>query len=121
MSPDCATQRVAARFIEKGYLKDHIARIIDLYRPRRDAMLDALNTTPCGPTSDPRTRIVWKKLKSRRSILFNPIQALFFATRKRVIPGIKEPSSRTEKPASSSFLFNLPGLKDIVSGENNRC
>lgn len=42
VSPDCVTQRVAARFIEKGYLKDHIARIIDLYRPRRDAMLDAL-------------------------------------------------------------------------------
>ena len=42
VSPDCVTQRVAARFIEKGYLSDHIARIINLYRPRRDAMLDAL-------------------------------------------------------------------------------
>jgi len=42
VSPDCVTQRVAARFIEKGYLRDHIARIINLYRPRRDAMLDAL-------------------------------------------------------------------------------
>ncbi|MBW2540371.1 MAG: PLP-dependent aminotransferase family protein [Deltaproteobacteria bacterium] len=42
VSPDCVTQRVAARFIEKGYLSDHIARIIDLYRPRRDAMLEAL-------------------------------------------------------------------------------
>lgn len=42
VSPDCATQRVTARFIEKGYMQDHISKIIDLYRPRRDAMLKAL-------------------------------------------------------------------------------
>ncbi len=42
VSPDCVTQRVLARFIEKGYLRSHISRIIDLYRPRRDAMLSAL-------------------------------------------------------------------------------
>jgi len=42
VSPDCATQRVTARFIEKGFMRKHIRKIIDLYRPRRDAMLDAL-------------------------------------------------------------------------------
>jgi len=42
VSPDCATQRVAARFIEEGHLKTHISHIIELYRPRRDAMLEAL-------------------------------------------------------------------------------
>jgi 2-aminoadipate transaminase len=42
VSPDCATQRVTARFIEKGFMGKHIRKIIDLYRPRRDAMLDAL-------------------------------------------------------------------------------
>ena len=42
VSPDCTTQRVAARFIEKGYMKGHIKKIIGLYRPRRDAMLNAL-------------------------------------------------------------------------------
>lgn len=44
VSPDCVAQRVAARFIEKGYMKDHIQKIIDIYRPRRDAMLEALKT-----------------------------------------------------------------------------
>ncbi len=44
VSPDCATQRVAARFIQEGHLTQHIQRIIDLYRPRRDAMLKALET-----------------------------------------------------------------------------
>jgi 2-aminoadipate transaminase len=42
VSPDCATQRVAARFIEKGFIGDQISKIIKLYRPRRDAMLEAL-------------------------------------------------------------------------------
>jgi 2-aminoadipate transaminase len=51
VSPDCATQRVTARFIEKGYMRSHIAKIIDLYRPRRDAMLNALeNGMPDGVT-----------------------------------------------------------------------
>ncbi len=42
VSPDCTTQRVTARFIELGYMHSHIADIIELYRPRRDAMLEAL-------------------------------------------------------------------------------
>jgi 2-aminoadipate transaminase len=42
VSPDCATQRVAARFIQQGYMRKHISKIIELYRPRRDAMLEAL-------------------------------------------------------------------------------
>ena len=42
VSPDCTTQRVAARFIENGHMNGHIAKIIELYRPRRDAMLNAL-------------------------------------------------------------------------------
>lgn len=49
VSPDCVTQRVTARFIEKGYMRNHISRIINLYRPRRDAMLAALkNHMPDG-------------------------------------------------------------------------
>ncbi|MBW1721413.1 MAG: PLP-dependent aminotransferase family protein [Deltaproteobacteria bacterium] len=43
VSPDCVTQRVTARFIERGLMREHIRKIIDLYRPRRDAMLEALD------------------------------------------------------------------------------
>jgi 2-aminoadipate transaminase len=42
VSPDCATQRVTARFIEQGHMHKQIQRIIEMYRPRRDAMLSAL-------------------------------------------------------------------------------
>ena len=49
VSPDCTTQRVAARFIEKGHMNGQIEKIIDLYRPRRDAMLNALEAhMPAG-------------------------------------------------------------------------
>jgi len=44
VSPDCVTQRVAARFIEQGHMHQHVQNIIDLYRPRRDAMIKALKT-----------------------------------------------------------------------------
>jgi 2-aminoadipate transaminase len=44
VSPECVTQRVAARFIEQGHMHRHIQNIIDLYRPRRDAMIKALKT-----------------------------------------------------------------------------
>jgi len=47
VSPDCVTQRVAAQFIEKGYMADQILKIVALYRPRRDAMLEALEA--CMP------------------------------------------------------------------------
>jgi len=44
VSPDCVTQRVSARFIEQGHMRRQIQNIIDLYRPRRDAMIKALKT-----------------------------------------------------------------------------
>lgn len=42
VSPDCVSQRAAARFIERGYLRDHMNRVIGLYRPRLQTMLDSL-------------------------------------------------------------------------------
>ncbi|MBW1696751.1 MAG: PLP-dependent aminotransferase family protein [Deltaproteobacteria bacterium] len=51
VSPDCATQRVAARFIDRGYFAEQISTIINLYRPRRDAMIEALKANmPAGIT-----------------------------------------------------------------------
>lgn len=48
VSPDCVTQRTAARFIEQGHMQKHIQEIIDLYRPRRDTMLQALEAHLSG-------------------------------------------------------------------------
>lgn len=42
-------QALAAVYIDGGHMAEHMPKIIDLYRPRRDAMLDAL--TRCMPAS----------------------------------------------------------------------
>ncbi len=42
VSPDCVTQRVAARFIQRGLMKRHIESLAAVYRPKRDRMLEAL-------------------------------------------------------------------------------
>ena len=38
------TQALAAEYLAGGYLKDHLPRIIELYRPRQQAMLNAMET-----------------------------------------------------------------------------
>ncbi len=38
------TQALAAEYLMGGYAKDHLPRIIELYRPRRQAMLDAMDS-----------------------------------------------------------------------------
>lgn len=36
------TQRIAARYLERGYLKENVKNIIELYRAKKDVMMDAL-------------------------------------------------------------------------------
>ncbi len=45
VSPEGVVQRVTARFLERGYMKPHIARILELYRAKRDIMVSALKET----------------------------------------------------------------------------
>ena len=42
VSADNISQRAVAVFMEKDYLQSHIDFIIDFYRPKKDAMLQAL-------------------------------------------------------------------------------
>ncbi len=42
VSPGCVSQRVAAEFITKGYMRPQIDKIIKLYKPKRDKMVEAL-------------------------------------------------------------------------------
>ncbi len=43
VSPDCVTERVAARFLEKGFMNPHISTICEYYRPYLKKMLDELS------------------------------------------------------------------------------
>jgi 2-aminoadipate transaminase len=42
ITPDCVSQRVVARFLEKGYMNPHISTICGHYRPYLDKMLSEL-------------------------------------------------------------------------------
>ncbi len=42
VSPDCVTERVAAKFFAKGYMEPHIKWICEFYKPYLERMLNAL-------------------------------------------------------------------------------
>ena len=42
VSPDNVAQRVTAKFMERGLMHRHIEKIVGMYRPRQQAMLNAL-------------------------------------------------------------------------------
>jgi 2-aminoadipate transaminase len=45
VSPDCVTERVAAKFFAGGYMNPHIHSICEFYKPYLEKMLDTLSTT----------------------------------------------------------------------------
>lgn len=42
VTPDCVSERVAARFLEKGFMDPHISTICEYYKPFLQKMLDGL-------------------------------------------------------------------------------
>lgn len=42
ITPDCITERVAARFFEQGLMQPHLEKVCAFYRPYLDTMLEAL-------------------------------------------------------------------------------
>jgi 2-aminoadipate transaminase len=117
VSPDCATQRVTARFIEKGFMRRHIKEIIDLYRPRRDAMLEALKRhMPDGVswTVPEGGMFIWVSLG--RGV---DTDALFErAIRQKVafIPGSKFYPEGTEKINEMRLNFSYSSVDSIGEG-----
>jgi len=43
ITPDCVTERVAARFFQQGLMQPHLEMICEFYKPYLKTMLDALN------------------------------------------------------------------------------
>ncbi|MBP7116810.1 MAG: PLP-dependent aminotransferase family protein [Candidatus Cloacimonetes bacterium] len=43
VTPDCVSQRVAARFLAEGYMQPHLDTICDFYRPYLERMLSAMS------------------------------------------------------------------------------
>ncbi len=45
VTPDCVTERVAAKFFAGGYMEPHIKSICDYYKPYLNTMLESLSAT----------------------------------------------------------------------------
>jgi 2-aminoadipate transaminase len=117
VSPDCATQRVTARFIERGYMRSHIETIIDLYRPRRDAMLNALREHMPGDvtwTSPEGGMFLWVTFPEK----MDTDQLFETAVKNQVafIPGSKFYPEGTVKKNEIRLNFSYPDIEQIQEG-----
>jgi len=117
VSPDCVTQRVAARFIQKGHMQRQIEKIIGLYRPRRDAMLGALeNTMPEGVrwTRPEGGMFIW--LTCAETVDTDRLLAQALANKVAFIPGAKFYSEGTGKRNELRLNFSYMPEDQIREG-----
>jgi len=117
VSPDCLTQRVTARYIERGLMGSHIGDIIDLYQPKKEAMVESLEKfMPEGVTwTNPEGGMfIWVTFPEHvdTTALFDE------ALKKKVafIPGAKFYPKGTEKKNEIRLNFSYPDTDMIRVG-----
>ncbi|MCG6911379.1 MAG: PLP-dependent aminotransferase family protein [Deltaproteobacteria bacterium] len=117
VSPEGVTQRVAARFIEQGHMQEQIQRVIDLYRPRRDAMVKALEVYMSGHAqwTDPEGGIfVWVTLDE--SVDTDALFTRAVENKVAFIPGSKFYPQGSMKNNALRFNFSYCNEKQIIEG-----
>lgn len=117
VSPDCVTQRVAARFIEEGHMRRHIRHIIDLYRPRRDAMIEALKTHMPGNvrwTNPDGGMFIWVTFD--QSVDTDELFSRAVENRVAFIPGSKFYPAGNVKKNELRLNFSYADEEQIVEG-----
>ncbi len=117
VSPDCLTQRVTARFLEKGYMKEQIDKIIGIYRPKRDAMLKALseNMPPNVSWTKPEGGMfIWLTCEEKvdTTLLFDKTIEKGVA----FIPGEKFYPKGISKKNELRLNFSYPSITQITEG-----
>ncbi len=117
VSPDCLTQRVTARYIERGYMRSHIQDIIDLYKPKKDAMFESLEKfmpSKVRWTNPEGGMFIWVTFPEDidTSELFEK------ALKKKIafIPGAKFYPKGTEKKNEIRLNFSYPDTEKITEG-----
>ncbi|HNX36807.1 MAG TPA: PLP-dependent aminotransferase family protein [Candidatus Cloacimonadota bacterium] len=117
VSPDCVTERVAARFLEEGFLNPHIKTICGFYQPYLKKMLECLaDEMPSNVTwTQPEGGIfIWVTLPEHENTdtLFNKAMDHKVA----FIPGSKFYPSNQEKYNSLRLNFTYSTLEQIAEG-----
>ncbi|MEN8152847.1 MAG: PLP-dependent aminotransferase family protein [Acidobacteriota bacterium] len=117
VSPDCLTQRVTARFIEKGYMKPHISKIINLYKPKRDAMLESLEKfMPPGITWTKPEGGMFIWVTFDESVDTSSLFEMAIKNKVAFIPGAKFYPSGTAKKNELRLNFSYPDIDKIYTG-----
>lgn len=117
ITPDCVSQRVVARFLERGLMDPHIARICDHYRPYLHKMLDELQAQmpDCVTWTKPQGGIfLWLTLPEQVNA-----DELFIQVRDckvSFIPGSKFYPEGQEKFNTLRLNFTYSTLEQIEQG-----
>ncbi|MBI9106380.1 MAG: PLP-dependent aminotransferase family protein [Spirochaetales bacterium] len=117
VSPDCITQRVTARFIGEGLMHPHIERIIELYRPKRDAMLETLSLLmPPGIswTEPEGGMFIWLTLPEE--INTDRMFDLAIGEKVAFIPGSQFYPAGKKRYNEIRLNFSYPGIAEIREG-----
>jgi 2-aminoadipate transaminase len=117
ISPEGVVQRVAARFLERGYLEPHLARITELYRVKRDVILETLK-------AEMPPNIRWTEPEGGLFIWVTGPEALdtdaLFAKAVKAgvayIPGSKFYATGSEKKNEMRLNFSYASADDIREG-----
>ena len=117
VNPDGVTQRAVARYIQQGYLKDHIYSIREFYKPFHKAILDSLEehmpeeinfTKPEGGI------FIW--LYTSKKINFDDIFSDVVQKKVCYIPGSKFYPEGFEKHNCLRLNFSYPTIEQIHNG-----
>ncbi|PKN80604.1 MAG: PLP-dependent aminotransferase family protein [Candidatus Cloacimonetes bacterium HGW-Cloacimonetes-1] len=117
VTPDCVTQRVATRFLEKGFMTPHIKTICEFYKPFLNKMLSELdkNMPSCVTWTKPEGGIfVWLWLPENMSA-----DELFVKAKDHkvtFIPGSKFYPTGQEKVNCLRLNFTFSSMQQIEEG-----
>ena len=117
VTPDCVSQRVTAKFLEAGYMDEHLKKTAAYYKPFLDQMLQSLEThMPEGVKwTKPQGGIfLWMELPKR----MNADELFHQAAAKKVsfIPGSKFYPEGQEKFNTLRLNFSYSSLEQIEEG-----
>jgi 2-aminoadipate transaminase len=117
VSPEGVVQRVTARFLERGYMAPHMARIKELYRSKRDTIISALKETmpPSVRWTEPEGGLfIWVTCPATVDT-----DALFFEAAKAgvaFIPGAKFYLAGAERKNEMRLNFSYAPAADLREG-----
>ncbi len=117
-------QAMVAEYIKGGYLDEQVTKNIELYRPRRDAMVQAIseNFPPIFDFTIPQGGLFyWASLKkeyAELSELFNMNELLNEAIKNGVsfVPGAAFFANGTGKEVAMRLNFSNQSIDNIIKG-----